>query len=269
MAKLELSALSREANGTGASRRLRREQDMVLGVIYGGGEDNESVMFQGKDVVRLLKEETAYSHAVTIKREGGGEVQAVLREIQRHPARGDAMHLDFMRVDAKRAVKVKVPLHFLNAEKSVGVRLHAGRVSHSLTEVEVSCLPGLIPDFLEVDMLAVNVRESVHLSDLELPEGVSIVALQYGEAHDLPVASVQPPRGGADEDEELDAEGEEPGAEEVEAVKQKGDDADGEGGGDGGGDGGDGGGDGGDGGGGGGDRGRGRGRGDRGRSDKG
>lgn len=228
MTKLELNALSRDGKGTGASRRLRREQEMVPGVIYGGTKANEMVMFQSKDVIRLLKQETAYSHMVTITRDGGASQKAILREVQRQPARGDAMHLDFMRIDEKREVKVRVPLHFINAENCIGVKMQGGNVSHSMTEVEVSCLPTLIPDFLAVDVLNLNVRQSLHLSDLTLPDGVSIVALMYGEGHDLPVASVQPPRGGLDEEDELDEEGEAQVAEEVQATKQKGEDGDGE-----------------------------------------
>ena len=221
MTKLELNAQNRTENGRRASRRLRRERDMVPGVIYGGNQANETVMFLSKDVVKLLEDETAYSHAVMIKQEGGGEVQAILREIQRHPARGNPMHLDFMRIDATREVKVKVPLHFINADKCIGVKMDGGNVSHSMTEVEVACLPDLIPDFFEVDMIEVHVRESVHLSDLKIPEGVSIVALQYGDDHDLPVATVRPPRGGLDEEEEDEAQ--EPISAEVETTKQKAD----------------------------------------------
>lgn len=221
MIKLELNALSRDTKGTDASRRLRREQEMVPGVIYGGGETNELVMFHSKDVVRLLKQETAYSHRITITSAGGAEVAAILREVQRHPVRGDAIHLDFMRIDENREVKVKIPLHIINADKCPGVKMQGGSVSHSMAEVEVSCLPSLIPDFLEVDVLHLDVRDALHLSDLTMPEGVSLVALLHGDAHDLPIASVRPPRGGADEEDELEGEGEAPVAEEVAAIKQK------------------------------------------------
>lgn len=202
MAKLTLNAYDRKEKGTASSRRLRHG-DKVPGIIYGDNKDPVQVSFEQKDLLKLFREETFFSHAVTLVKEDKTEEEAILRDLQRHPSRGYTMHIDFMRISPDRPVKVRVPLHFINADKCVGVKIGGGNISHSATEVEVSCLPADIPDFIPVDLAHVDLRESVHLSDLELPEKVSIVALQYGEAHDLPVASVQPPRGGlADELEE-------------------------------------------------------------------
>lgn len=208
MVKLVLNASARTGKGTGVARRLRRLENKVPGIIYGEDKAPEQVSFEQKDLVKIFKEETFFSHAVTIRRDGDSEEQVIVRDIQRHAAKGHALHIDFMRISPDRFVKVRVPLHFINADKCIGVKVGGGIISHSTTEVEVSCLPMHIPDFLSVDLAEVDLRGSVHLSDLELPEGVSIVALQYGEDHDLSVASVQPPKGGlTDEDEEEAEEG--------------------------------------------------------------
>lgn len=203
--KLMLNAETRTLTGTRHSRRLRRTKDAIPGVIYGGDKEPDQVIFSRREIVKLMEQETFFSHAVTIQQKDRKEEAAVLRDLQRHPAKGNVMHLDFMRIRADRAINVRVPLHFINEDKCIGVKTQGGNISHSMTEVEVSCLPDIIPDAIIADLLNLNVREALHLSDLDFPEGVSSVALRYGADHDLPVASVQPPRGGLDiEDEETE-----------------------------------------------------------------
>ncbi len=202
MTKLVLNATTREGSGKSASRRLRRLSDSVPGIIYGGNEKPQQVTFPGRELRKILEEETFFSHIVTIQGEHGKEEKVLLRDIQRHPVKGNVTHLDFMRILEDRRVTVRIPVHLVNEDKCIGVKNQGGNISRAITEVEVSCLSNQIPDFIEVDLAHVQVREAVHLSDLELPKGVELTALKQGDDHDLPVVSVQQPRGGLAEDEE-------------------------------------------------------------------
>ena len=128
--------------------------------------------------------------------------KAILKDLQRHPAKNNVMHADFLRIDEKVAIKVNVPIHFLNEEDCAGVKMEGGMIQHQATDIEVSCLPGDIPEYIEVDMLEVITGQIIHLSEVTLPEGVTSVALSLGEDHDLAIASVVAPKGTSDEDEE-------------------------------------------------------------------
>jgi large subunit ribosomal protein L25 len=210
--QFELNAEVREDIGKGASRRLRRHANNVPAIIYGGGEDPQPLTLVRKDFEKALENEAFYSHVLTIN-VGKKAQQAILKDLQRHPAKNSVMHADFLRVDDKTLVKVTVPIHFLNEEKSAGVKLEGGIVQHQMTEVEVQCLPGVIPEYLEVDMLEVAIGQIVHLSDIGFPEGVVSTALSLGEDHDLAIASIIAPRGGSEEEEELEAAADEAGEE--------------------------------------------------------
>ena len=208
----ELSAELREDKGKGASRRLRRLADQIPAIIYGGNKDPQPLTMIRKDLEKALENEAFFSHVLTIK-VGGDTQKAILKDLQRHPARDRVMHADFLRVDENTAVKVNVPIHFVNEEKSHGVKMEGGIIQHQVTDIEVSCLPGDIPEYIEVDMLEVKVGDIIHLSDIALPEGVTSVALALGEDHDLAVASIIAPRGSAEADEELEAAADEAGEE--------------------------------------------------------
>jgi len=195
----ELNAKLREDMGKGASRRLRRLADLVPAIIYGGSKDPQPLSLIRKDLEKALENEAFFSHVLTIK-VGSKTQKAILKDLQRHPAKNRVMHADFLRVDDNVAVKVNVPIHFVNEEKAYGVKTEGGIIQHQVTDVEVSCLPGLIPEYLEVDMLEVKIGDIVHLSDVPLPEGVTSVALALGEDHDLAVASIIAPRGAAEEE---------------------------------------------------------------------
>ncbi|MEM9255977.1 MAG: 50S ribosomal protein L25/general stress protein Ctc [Pseudomonadota bacterium] len=210
--QFEISAQLREDIGKGASRRLRRQADHIPAIIYGAGEDPQPLTLVRKDFEKALENEAFYSHVLTIH-VGKDRQKAILKDLQRHPAKDRVLHADFLRVDDKVAIKVNVPIHFLNEESCVGVKMQGGLVQHQATDIEVQCLPGDIPAFIEVDMQEVEVGQIVHLSDITLPEGVNSVALSLGEDHDLAIASVNAPRGGDLEDDLQDATGEE-GAEE-------------------------------------------------------
>ena len=160
------------------------------------------------------------SISVDLNIDGKAE-KAVVRDIQRDPASGRFQHLDFLRIVADQAITVSVPLHFLNEESCVGVKMEGGTFTRNLVEVEISCLPQNLPQSIEVDMAEVHTGSSVHLSDLPLPEGVSIVALSYGEDRDIPVASVVTRRGGSDvEEEQASAESEDAGTESEESESE-------------------------------------------------
>ena len=206
MAKLELNAISRVSKGTVESRRLRRSGDSVPGIIYGGGKEPAKVTFFGREIRKIMEEETFYSHIVSVFREGQGE-RVVLRELQRHPAKQDnVLHLDFMRVTEDQKINVRIPLHFINEAKCLGVRNQGGTLAKTMNEVEINCLSGKMPDFIEVDVIELQVHEAIHLSDLKVPEGVTLIALKQDASHDLPVVSVHLPRGGLSEEEEAEGE---------------------------------------------------------------
>ena len=204
--QFEVSAEVREDLGKGASRRLRRLADLVPAIIYGGDKDPQPLTMIRKDLEKALENEAYFSHVLTIK-VGKDKQKAILKDLQRHPARNNVMHADFLRVDDKTVVKVHVPIHFLNEDSCVGVKMEGGMIQHQATDVEVQCLPGDIPEYLEVDMQEIVTGQIVHLSDIALPEGVTSMALALGEDHDLAIASVIAPKGGADEDalEEVEA----------------------------------------------------------------
>jgi len=199
--QFEIHADVREDMGKGASRRLRRLADLVPAIIYGGKEDPQPLTLIRKDFEKALENEAYYSHVLTVN-VGGSQQKAILKDLQRHPAKNRIMHADFLRVDENTAVKVNVPIHFTNETTCVGVKTEGGIIQHQVTDVEISCLPGDIPEYIEVDMAEVVIGQIVHLSDITLPEGVVSVALALGEDHDLAVASVMAPKGGSDADEE-------------------------------------------------------------------
>ena len=199
--QFEINAEVREDMGKGASRRLRRLADQVPAIIYGGKKDPQPLTLIRKDLEKALENEAFYSHVLTIN-VGKSKEKAILKDLQRHPARDSVMHADFLRVDDKTMVKVNVPIHFLNEDNCHGVKVEGGMIQHQATDVEVQCLPGDIPEYLEVDMLNVQTGQIVHLSEISLPEGVTSMALALGEDHDLAIASVNAPKGTADDDEE-------------------------------------------------------------------
>jgi large subunit ribosomal protein L25 len=199
--QFELQAEVREDLGKGASRRLRRLADHVPAIIYGGDKDPQPLTLVRKDLEKALENEAFYSHVLTIN-VGKDKQKAILKDLQRHPARDSVTHADFLRVNENKAIKVNVPIHFVNEAKSYGVKTQGGIVQHQETDIEVQCLPKDIPEYIEVDMLKVEVGQIIHLSDISLPEGVVSVALALGEDHDLAVASIVAPRGGSESEED-------------------------------------------------------------------
>jgi len=191
MVDFTLNAEVRSDLGKGASRRLRRNAGNVPAVIYGGDKAPTSITLVGKDLAKMLESEAAYASVITLKVAGSNE-SVLVKALQRHPSKGYVMHADFLRVVAGQKLTAHVPLHFMNQETSVGVKQQGGEILHTLNEVEVSCLPKDLPEFIEVDMAKVELDQIVHLSDLNVPAGVELVSLAHGS--DLPVASIHLPR---------------------------------------------------------------------------
>jgi len=185
---LELNATLREDQGKGASRRLRHAKQLPA-VVYGGGADAVSVTLLQKDVQHKLPDESFYSQVLSLNIEGKIE-DVLIRDIQHHPYKIEVMHMDFIRVDAKKVVHVYSQLHFSGEDVAPGIKNEGGVISHVMTEVEVECLPGNIPEFIAVDLSEMCVGDIIHLSDLKLPDGVEVLALKQGEEHDSAVVSM-------------------------------------------------------------------------------
>ncbi len=195
-----LDASIRTDLGKGASRRLRRE-DKLPGIIYGGEEAPVSITLDHNKVNNSADFEAFYSHVLEINLDGK-VVEVLVKDMQRHPFKPKITHIDFQRVIAGQDVHTNVPLHFVNEEKSAAVKA-GGIAEHHVTEIEVTCLPKNLPEFIEVDMAGVEMGQTLHLSDLTLPAGVSSVELaKNDEAHDLAVVTVKPAPKAADAEED-------------------------------------------------------------------
>ena len=212
-----LTAEPRSERGKGASRRLRK-MGKVPAVIYGGGQDPISVTFEHNTLMHNLANEAFYSHILTIN-VGDKSQKAILRDLQRHPCKPTVLHMDLLRVRKDTEINMHIPLHFINEDTCHGVKLEGGIISHNMVEVEILCLPKDLPEFIEVDVLDVKLNESIHLSGIKVPEGVTIVELSHGEGHDHTVVSVHPKR--AEEEEEPATPETDDVAEEEEAAESK------------------------------------------------
>ena len=202
-----IEAFPRGDQGRGASRRLRREERKIPAIIYGGKKEAVSISIWHNELKKALENEAFFSHILTIELEGKKE-SVILKDLQRHPYKPLLTHADFLRVDKDHEIHVNVPLHFLNEETAPAIKLQGGVANHQINEVEVICLPQNLPEFLEVDMTAVEMDQVVHLSDLKLPKGVRIAALLQGEDHDLPVVAIHKPRAAKTEDTDEGEDGE-------------------------------------------------------------
>ena len=197
---LVLNATKRDDMGKGASRRLRHAKKLPA-VVYGGTREAVSITLEQKDVQHELPSEDFYSQVLSLNIDGSKE-DVLLRDIQHLPYKQEVLHMDFIRVDAKQVVHVHTPLHFVGEENSPGIKQEGGVVSHIVNEVEMECLPKNIPQFIEVDLSEMHVGDIIHLTDLNLPEGVEVLALKQGEEHDTAVCSMHARKGGGDEEEE-------------------------------------------------------------------
>ena len=207
-----VEAETRLEQGSSASRRLRRAGKLPA-ILYGGHQDPVAITLDHNAIMLNLRNDAFYSHVLTVNLDGKAE-RAILRDVQRHPFKPTLTHVDLLRVSADEAIRVHVPLHFLNEEACKGVKTGGGMINRQMNEVEVECLPGDLPEAIEVDVANLGVGDSMHLSDLVLPAGVALVALTHGEAQDQAVVGVLMPRGeksGEDEETEIGAPGESAG----------------------------------------------------------
>ena len=184
-----INAKSREDTGKGASRRLRRLTGEVPAIIYGGKKDAEKISILHKDITKALENDAVYSSIISLSIDGKAE-DTIIKDIQRHPAKQIILHMDFLRVSKTTKLQTRVPLNFINEDTCVGVKLGGGLIAHTMTDIEVSCLPKDLPESIDVDMPEVDVGQIVHLSDLTLPDGVESVSLSQGADYDLTVATV-------------------------------------------------------------------------------
>lgn len=205
-----LDAQPRDSLSKSAMRRLRRE-GLVPGIVYGADRAPTPITMEYRVVKKNLAREAFFSHILTLN-VGGASERVILRDLQRHPVNSLVMHMDLQRVSEDEEIRVRVPLHFIGEETAPGVKLEHGEVSHMLSDVEVSCLPKDLPEFIEVDISALHLNDSLHLSDLKVPQGVEVVELGYGEEHDYAVVSIHPPR--VEEEEDEDTAAPEPAADE-------------------------------------------------------
>ncbi len=208
-----IKAEVRADQGKSASRRLRRE-GKVPAIVYGGKTSPRTISVSHNELSKQLKVEAFYSHILTLNI-GNESEQVVLKDLHRHPVRDQILHLDLQRVLADQVLHMHVPLHFKGAEIAPGVKTGGGIVEHHLIQVVVECLPKDLPEFIEVDLSQLNVNESVHMSQLKLSAGVTLVELKHG--NDASVAAVHLPRAAVEVEEPTAA----PAAAEVPASAQK------------------------------------------------
>lgn len=183
-----LQAEARSEQGKGASRRLRRVNG-VPAIIYGGGKDPQSITLKHNELIRNLEEEAFYSQIITVDF-GDKKELAILRDLQRHPAKAIVLHADLQRIKEDEVLHVSVPLHFINESEAPAIKTLGGKASHVLNEVEVACLPKDLPQYIEVDMMDIEKGGIVHMSDLKMPEGVTLPQLALGEDHDQALAAI-------------------------------------------------------------------------------
>ncbi|KVE02716.1 MULTISPECIES: 50S ribosomal protein L25/general stress protein Ctc [Burkholderia] len=201
---MKVVAFERQQQGTGASRRLRNA-GKTTGIVYGGEAAPQKIELDHNALWHALKKEAFHSSILDLEVAGQSQ-QVLLRDVQYHPFKQLVLHVDFQRVDAKKKLHTKVPLHFLNAEVSPAVKLSSAVVSHVATEIEVECLPAALPEFLEVDLSKIEAGQSLHAKDIALPKGVTLVA--HVDAENPVVASATIPAGAVSDA----AEGETPAA---------------------------------------------------------
>lgn len=190
--KFEFDAAMRADVGKGASRRLRHANS-IPAIVYGAGQSSTSLTLNHDKVMTALKHEAFYSHILTLKIDGKAE-KVILKALQRHPTRPRIQHMDFLRIKADQKLHMHIPLHFIGEDRAPGLK-EEGVFSHTMSDVEVSCLPADLPEYLELDVSGMVLDQTLHLTDLKLPKGVELVAFAHGvEGHDHPVISIHKPR---------------------------------------------------------------------------
>lgn len=227
MSEFEVVAELREQTGTGPSRRYRR-QGKIPAVLYGADKDPTPLLVDANAIGKQLAHEAFFSHILNVKVDGE-DTQAVLRSLQRDPATTKVTHVDFFRVSATEEIQMNVPLHFINEDKSPGKKA-GGIVSHLMVDVEISCLPKDLPEYIEVDIVNLDIGDSLHLSEIMLPAGVTLATAIEDAAHDHVIVSVEQAHEldlGEEPEEELEGEALEAAAEEGAEGEEKAETAEG------------------------------------------
>ena len=188
--KIEINAKERKSKGTGASRRLRHE-GTTPGILYGGVKDAISLEIDTKELIMQFRHEAFHASILTLNLEGKKE-SVILRDFQMHPVRNNIQHIDFQRINENEKISVKVPFHFINEETAPGVKIEGGLVSHIMTEIDISCLPKDLPQYIEVDLGELAMGESIHLSEVTVPEGVELTSLT--DENDPAITSISKPK---------------------------------------------------------------------------
>jgi len=202
-----IEAFPRDDKGRGASRRLRREERKIPAIIYGAGKEATPISIWHNELKKALENEAFFSHILTIDLNGKKE-SVIMKDLQRHPYKLLLTHADFQRVEKDQEIFVHVPLHLVNEDSAPAIKTFGGVAFRLMTEVEVACLPRNLPEYIEIDMIDVEMDQIVHMSDLKLPKGVRIPALQHDAEHDQAVVSVSKPKGVKADEAEDEAEGE-------------------------------------------------------------
>lgn len=215
--KIDIKAEPRSLQGTGASRRLRRESK-VPGILYGAGKDAQPIQLDHKELFFKLKTEAFHSSILDMEI-GSDKLQVLLRDYQMHPFKLQVLHADFQRVAADRKIHMKIPLHFVNGDIAPGVKLAGGAVQHVANELDITCLPKDLPEFIEVDLKDLHAGHSIHVSGLKLPAGVESVALAKGD--DITVATIVMTRAMTAEEEAAELAAPTPSAADVPTTAQK------------------------------------------------
>jgi large subunit ribosomal protein L25 len=198
--EFDLIAELRDDKGKGASRRLRRE-GKVPAILYGGGRPPRNLAFDHNRVLQQLENESFYSSVLNVK-VGEKQQAVILKDLQRHPAKRQILHMDLQRILEDEEIRMNVPLHFLNEETAPGVKQEGGKVSRLISDVEVVCLPRNLPEYLEIDIGNLGLDEMLYISDIPLPEGVEIPALAQREEANQPIVSIHIIREAVIEEEE-------------------------------------------------------------------
>jgi len=186
----ELDVEPRDKLGKGETRRLRR-RGKVPAILYGGGQDPRALMLEKDRLYHQMEQEAFYTSILTLKLDS--ESQAVIvKDVQRHPAKRQVLHLDFQRILEDEKITLNVPIHFIGEDLAIGVREQGGEIAHLVTDVEVSCLPKDLPEYLELDITDMELNQLLHLSDVVVPEDVELTALAHDQ--DPAVISISPPR---------------------------------------------------------------------------
>jgi len=191
MSTFTLNLTNRTDLGKGASRRLRHTNN-IPAVIYGGGKEPQSLQMNHDDIIKALADEAIYTSIIDVNIDGK-VTKAVFKDIQRHAYKPKVLHLDFLRVSANEKIHMHVPIHFLGAEDAPGVKA-GGQMNHNMSDIEIICLAKDLPEYLEIDVSAMNVGDTLHISDLALPEGVVSAELMHGPDHDQPIVAVHKSR---------------------------------------------------------------------------